>query len=177
LGSAKRVAQFLNVGHPDALKSLPQFNIRHRFVLQKELDVGEVFRVRAPHHLGEYEIKVRRSKQLQMCKWVWNAQAARQPIGPKKYIRLGEQVRDVEAEFRQFRVRGVASLPELGIRAQWVELGQRDDCIHVLGRLVPGCVGRKTQRERGPSVKRQLHRVIEVAVQRLQDGERIIHDA
>jgi hypothetical protein len=49
--------------------------------------------------------------------------------------------------------------------------------IHVLRRLVPESVGGESQRERGTPVERQLHRVIEVAVQRLQDGERIIHGA
>jgi hypothetical protein len=87
------------------------------------------------------------------------------------------QVGHVEAALRQFRVGGVTGIPELRIRAQLVELGQRDDRIHVVRRLVPEFVRGESQGERGTPVERQLHRVIQVPVQRLQDGERIIHGA
>ena len=48
--------------------------------------------------------------------------------------------------------------------------------VHVLGRLMPGFVRGESQRERGASVEGQFDRMIEVAVQGLQDEERIIHD-
>lgn len=112
-----------------------------------------------------------------MHEGAWDGDSTIQPIRQQKHIRLGEQVGHVEAALRQFRVSGVAGIPELLIRAQLIELGQRDDRIHILCCLMPEFVGGKSQREGGSSVERQLHGVIEVAVQRLQDGERIIHGA
>lgn len=42
---------------------------------------------------------------------------------------------------------------------------------------MPKFVGRESQRERGASVEGQLDGMIEMAVERLQDEQRIIHDA
>jgi len=50
LGSAKRVVQFLNVGHPEAVEGRPQLGFGHRLLFQEELDVREVLRVGTPHH-------------------------------------------------------------------------------------------------------------------------------
>ncbi len=76
---------------------------------------------------------------------------------------------------RQFRVSCVAGLPELFIRAQLVEMSQRDNRIDILSRLVPRFVSEKSQRERRTPVDGQFHRVVEMAIQGLQDGERVIH--
>ena len=56
-------------------------------------------------------------------------------------------------------------------------MGQWDDRVHVLGRLVPEFVGWESERERRAPVKSQLDHVIEMAVEGLQDEERIIHEA
>ncbi len=46
---------------------------------------------------------------------------------------------------------------------------------NILGRLVPGFMRGESQRESGAAAEGQLDWVIEVAVQCLQDEERIIH--
>ena len=58
-----------------------------------------------------------------------------------------------------------------------IELGQWDDRIHILRRFMSGVVRRESQGKRGTPVNGQFHRMIEVAVQRLEDGEWIIHGA
>ena len=111
-----------------------------------------------------------------MSEGTGNGDAATHPVGQQKHIRLGEQVGQVKAAPGQFGIRGVAGVPELPVRAQFVELGQGNDDVHVLGRLMLGFVGGESQRERGASVEGQFDRMIEMAVQGLQDEERIIHD-
>ena len=103
-------------------------------------------------------------------------EATAEPVGQQEHVRLGKKVGQVEAALGQFHIRGVAGVPELLIRPQLVELVQRDDRVHVLGRLVPGFVGGKSQRECSAPVKGQLDRVVEVTVEGLQDEERVIHD-
>ena len=84
-------------------------------------------------------------------------------------------MRYIKPSFGQFGISGVAGVPELLIRAQFVELAQRNDGVYVLGRLVPGFVGGESQRKCATTVECQFDRVIEVAIEGLQDEKRIIH--
>jgi hypothetical protein len=86
-------------------------------------------------------------------------------------------VGQVKAALGELGIGSVAGVPELLVGMKLVELGQRDDRVHVLGVIVPGFVRRESQREGGAPVEGQLDRMIEVAVEDLQDEERIIHDA
>jgi len=109
-------------------------------------------------------------------KGAWNGNAATQPIRQQEHVRLREKMGHVESALGQFRIGGVAGVPELGIGMQLVKLGQRDDRVHVLGRLVTWLVGGEPQGECGTSLEGQLDRMIEVTVEGLQDEERVIHD-
>ena len=145
LRSAKRVVQFLNVGHPEAVKCRPQLGFGHRLLFQKKLDVREVLRVRAAHHLGEDEVKVRPSEQLQVDKATWDGHPAIQSFGPEEHVRLCKQVGWVKAALGQFGIGGVAGVPELLVGMKLVELSQREDRVHVLGVVVPGFVGGESE--------------------------------
>ena len=112
-----------------------------------------------------------------MAEVTWNGDAPIQPVRQQEHVRLCEKVGHIEASIRQLRICDVAGGPELVIRTQWGELGQWDDRVHVLGRLVPEFVGWESERERRAPVKSQLDHVIEMAVEGLQDEERIIHEA
>ena len=175
LGGAKRVVQFLDVGEPEASKGRTQIRFGHRFPSQEELDVGEVFRIGTAHHLGENEVKRRRPEELQVDKGTRDGEPTIEPVGEQEHILLCEQVSQVEAARRQLRVRGIAGSPELLISAKMVQLGERDDRVHVLGRLVPGFVEGESQREGRATIECQLERVVEVTVKGLQDEERVIH--
>lgn len=100
-----------------------------------------------------------------------------QPVRPQKHIDFREKVGQIKTVLGQFRVGCIASCSELLVGTQFVELAQGDDRVNVLRSLMPGFVRRESQRKRGASVERHLQRMAEVAIQRPEYGERIIHGA